>query len=83
MCQLENDMVAKWEIVELKLKVLSMLHGLQFDGLYNTKDCINDLNELLETLDQSEAPIYLILKNNPDTAMKEAYSIGNAKRLVV
>lgn len=67
MRQLEKDMLTKWEIATFKIEVLAILHSLQFDGVYNTSHCINDLNSLLKSLDESETPFKLILSNNQDS----------------
>lgn len=64
MDRLQVDLLDKLIIIELKCEVLSMLHGLQFDGVYDIKHCIEDLNKLLKHLDDIEAPHYLILRNN-------------------
>lgn len=63
MRQLEKDMLTKWEIATFKIEVLAILHSLQFDGVYNTSHCINDLNSLLKSLDESETPFKLILRD--------------------
>jgi len=61
---LERDMLEKLETLDFKYDVLSILHSLQFDGVYDVNDCIMDLDKLLKKLDGSEPSYSLILKNN-------------------
>lgn len=64
MVNLERDMLEKLEAIDFKRDVLSIIHSLQFDDVYDLNDCIIELNSLLEKLDQSESSYKLILECN-------------------
>lgn len=54
MRNLEFDILNKFEIIELKQSVISILHSLQFDDCYYIEDCIIGLHNLLSKLDEIE-----------------------------
>lgn len=56
MKNLENDLLRKYEVIELKKVVISILHSIQFDCCYHIENCIIDLHKFLLTLDEIEIP---------------------------
>ncbi|QOY34768.1 hypothetical protein AWH56_018860 [Anaerobacillus isosaccharinicus] len=72
MKMLENDLLSKMDIIEVKKEVTSILHGLHFDSCYHIEDCIMDLHQLLVTLDNMEIPQYNLMKLNQVNLTKEA-----------
>lgn len=62
--QYRSNLLEKMDTLHIKYEITSIIYSLQFDGVYDLNDCINDLNELLKHLDANEAPINLILSNN-------------------
>lgn len=74
MKMLENDLLSKMEIIDLKKEVASILHSLHFDSCYHIEDCIIDLHQLLVTLDNMEIPQYNLMKLNQVNLTKEAIS---------
>ncbi|WLR54604.1 hypothetical protein LC048_19595 [Mesobacillus subterraneus] len=71
---LENDLLSKIEVVELKKEVISILHSIQFDSCYHLEDCILDLHQLLIILDDMEIPQKILLETNQAKLTKEAIS---------
>ncbi|ESU31893.1 hypothetical protein G3A_14150 [Bacillus sp. 17376] len=74
MRKLENDLISKIEVVELKKEVISILHSIQFDNCYHVEDCILDLHKLLIILDDMEVPQRILLETNQTKLTKEALS---------
>ncbi len=72
MRNIENDLLCKFEMIELKREVISILHSIQFDCCYHIEDCIVDLHKLLSTLDDMEMPQTNLMNLNKDKLTKEA-----------
>lgn len=79
MKELQTDILTKWDIIELKLRVISILHSLQFDDVYDSSHCIKDLNELLIYLDEIERDYENILSHyqNSYDQCKQIASLGS------
>jgi len=71
MRDLENDIIAKLEVVELKKEVLSIVHSLHFDRCYDIEECIMDLHKLLVTLDYMEMPQDIMMKLNQSSLTRK------------
>lgn len=67
-----SDLLNKMEVIYLKHHVISMVQAIQFDGVYDIKDCLIDLNKLLITLDEWETSYKFILKKQPSVRLQEA-----------
>lgn len=50
----------KIEIINIKAEVLSVLHSLQFDEVYDKENCFDDLRSIIQLLDEFEQPIRLM-----------------------
>ena len=66
-----SDLLNKMEVIYLKHHVISMVQAIQFDGVYDIKDCLIDLNKLLITLDEWETSYKFILKKQPSDRLQE------------
>ena len=64
--QYQSELLEKMDTIHIKLELISIIHSIQFDSMYDLNDCINDLNGLLTHLDANEAPLRLILSNYPE-----------------
>ncbi|HJV17769.1 MAG TPA: hypothetical protein VJ546_10390 [Bacillales bacterium] len=83
MRNLENDLLSKYEVIELKKEVISILHSIQFDCCYHIENCIIDLHKLLLTLDEMEVPQRNLMQFNESNITKGAIAIGLRKKLIV
>jgi len=72
MRKLENDLISKLEVIELKKEVISILHSIQSDNCYHVEDCIIDLHKLLIALDDIEVPQEILMETNESKLTKEA-----------
>jgi hypothetical protein len=80
---LENDLLSKYEVIELKKGVISILHSIQFDCCYQIENCIIDLHKLLLTLDEMEIPQRNLMQLNESNITKEAITKGLREKLIV
>ncbi|HHY21267.1 MAG TPA: hypothetical protein GX525_05145 [Bacilli bacterium] len=82
MRNLENNLLSKFEVIELKKEVISILHSIQFDRCYHIEDCIIDLHKLLLTLDEMEIPQRNLMQLNQAKITKDAITKRLRDKLV-
>lgn len=59
----ESDLLEILEILDYKYDILSIIHNLQFDGVYDVNHCLEDLSKLLIKMEESEPSFKLIQRN--------------------
>lgn len=70
--QCHSDLSEKMDTILIKHELISIIHSLQFDYVYDLDGCVNELSKVLMLLDQNEAPLRLILGNNLNPEQIEA-----------
>ncbi|QDP39264.1 hypothetical protein [Radiobacillus deserti] len=80
MGNLENDILSKFEMIELKKEVISILHSIQYDCCYSVEDYIIDLHKLLSILDEMEIPHKNLMNLNKMNLTKDAITKNLAEK---